>query len=97
MKTSERVRIIVICFVGTLALIGVCSLCLTLFYKNYADPSVLTAIISITGTVVGALTGTILIRSNNPPPPTNGGSSPEPSADTSPPPPGQAGGKPVGA
>jgi hypothetical protein len=53
------IRIAIIA-VGTLSLLCVASLCLTLFYKNYADPVVLTAIITITGTLTGSLT-TIMV------------------------------------
>ncbi len=60
----DRIRFtiirIAIVAVGALSLLCVTSLCLTLFYKNYADPVVLTAIITITGTLTGSLT-TIMV------------------------------------
>lgn len=55
-QTPVRVIYIVIFTEAVLALIGVTSLCLTLFYKNYADPSVLTAIIAITSALIGSFT-----------------------------------------
>jgi len=45
-------RTVALCVV---ALVGMSALCATLFFKNYADPPVLIAIISTTGTAVGAL------------------------------------------
>jgi hypothetical protein len=42
-----------------LALIGLGSLCASLFLHTYADPAILTAIITMTGGLVGSL-GTIL-------------------------------------
>lgn len=47
-----RIATVAVCL---LSLIGVGSLCLTLFFRNYADPAVLTAIISITSGLVGSL------------------------------------------
>lgn len=58
-QTPSKVVYLVIVAISILALIGVSSLCLTLFYRNYADPAVLTAIISITSSLVGVL-GTLL-------------------------------------
>jgi len=57
MTEEQRHKIIwtIIISLSVLALIGLSSLCLTLFYKNYADPAVLTAIISITSGVIGSL------------------------------------------
>jgi uncharacterized membrane protein YfbV (UPF0208 family) len=80
MPTQTPIRIIYIVVISeaVLALIGVSALCLTLFYKNYADPSVLTALIAITSGLVGAL-GTILTntRQNTNVPP-NGNPPPQP-------------------
>lgn len=55
-QTPIKVIYVVIVSEAVLCLIGVSSLCLTLFYKNYADPSVLTAIIAITSALIGSLT-----------------------------------------
>ena len=52
--TLER-DTIKIAAVSAIALIGMAALCATLFFKNYADPSVLIAIIGITGTALGSL------------------------------------------
>lgn len=40
-----------------LAIILVLSLCATLFFKNYADPTVLVTIVGTTGTLIGYLAG----------------------------------------
>jgi hypothetical protein len=50
---------IVVCCQALLALICVVAICLTLFYKNYSDPAILSALILLTGTLVGNL-GSIL-------------------------------------
>lgn len=42
------------CFLATILVIA---LCLTLFFKNYADPTILVTIVSIAGTCVGYLAG----------------------------------------
>lgn len=53
-EQSSTIRTIALC---GCAAIGMLALCATLFWKNYADPSVLVAIISITGTTIGSLSG----------------------------------------
>jgi hypothetical protein len=58
-QTPTRILYIVICSISVLALIGVSALSASLFVKNYADPAILTALISITSGLVGSL-GTIL-------------------------------------
>lgn len=63
-STPPKVIYLVIIIMGSLAFIGVTSLCLTLFYKNYADPAVLTAIISITSGSIGSL-GTMLVSTRS--------------------------------
>lgn len=65
-QTPPKVVYLVIIILGILAVIGVTSLCFTMFYKNYADPAVLTAIISITATVCGSL-GTVLVSTKTQP------------------------------
>lgn len=65
-QTPPKVVYLVIVILGVLAFIGVSSLCLTLFYKNYADPAVLTAIISISSGLVGSL-GTVLVSTRTNP------------------------------
>lgn len=54
----------VIGIMGLMAFVGVFSLCLTLFFRNYADPAVLTAIISITSGSLGSL-GTMLVSTKS--------------------------------
>lgn len=41
--------------IGIVGGVGMIALCATLFWKNYADPSILTALISVTGTAIGTL------------------------------------------
>jgi hypothetical protein len=69
-STPPKVVYLVIVIMGVIAFIGVTSLCLTLFYKNYADPAVLTAIISITSGSIGSL-GTMLVSTRSQPPATS--------------------------
>ena len=64
-EMRARVVFLVVGILGILSTIGVSSLCLTLFFRNYADPAVLTAIISITSGLVGSLS-TILLASPRP-------------------------------
>ncbi len=66
-STPAKVVYLVIIAMAILAFIGVSSLCATLFWKNYADPAVLTAIIAITSTAIGSL-GTILSNTRSSPP-----------------------------
>lgn len=55
----SRIAYIVVIGQVILAVICVGSLCFTLFFKNYSDPVVITALIAITGTLIGNL-GSIL-------------------------------------
>jgi hypothetical protein len=66
-STPPKVIYMVIGIMGCIAMIGVSSLCATLFYKNYADPAVLTSIISITSAAIGSL-GTMLVSTRSQPP-----------------------------
>ena len=63
-QTPSKVVYLVVWAISLLALIGVTSLCATLFYKNYADPAVLSALISITAGLVGSL-GAILTNTRS--------------------------------
>lgn len=76
---TKLVDLIVISAISLLAMIGVISLSVSLFYKTYADPAILTALISITSGLVGSLT-TILVNRRTPaqPPPGNGTTAPKP-------------------
>ncbi len=64
--TPPKVIYLVISLLGITALVGVVSLCMTLFFRNYADPAVLTAIISITSGSLGSL-GTMLVSTRSQP------------------------------
>lgn len=59
--TAHHSKIAYIVVIGQVALAFICvsALCLTLFYKNYSDPIVITALITITGILIGNL-GSIL-------------------------------------
>lgn len=65
MSEENRTKIIFIAVIAVciLAFIGVVSLCLTMFYKSYADPAVLTSIIAITTGLVGSLSTMMGFRS----------------------------------
>lgn len=54
-QTPTRVIYIVVITIAALALIGVAALSASLFIKSYADPSILSALISITSGLVGSL------------------------------------------
>lgn len=54
-QTPIQIIMIVIVSEAILAGAGVISLCLSLFYKTYADPAILTALIAITSGLVGSL------------------------------------------
>ncbi len=56
---TSRIAYIVIWVQGAAFLVCVGALCLTLFYKTYSDPVVLTALIALTSTLGGNL-GSIL-------------------------------------
>ena len=66
-STPPKLVYMVVVLIGTICFTGVMSLCLTMFFRNYADPAVLTAIISITSTTAGSL-GTILSNPRSQPP-----------------------------
>ena len=58
-QPTSPVVYIVVATQCLLSMICVAAICLTVFYKNYAEPSVLSALILLTGTLVGNL-GSIL-------------------------------------
>jgi len=66
-STPKPILFIIVVTMSVLAIIGVCSLAGTLFYKSYADPAVLSAFISITSGVIGGLTA-ILVNTRQPSP-----------------------------
>jgi hypothetical protein len=66
-QTPTKVIYAVVFTIALLAMIGLLALTGTLFYKVYADPAVLTAIISIEGTLIGSLV-TLLVSPRTPSP-----------------------------
>jgi len=56
-QTPKGLVYIVVVSLSGLAFLGLGSLCATLFWRNYVDPAVLTAIISMTSATVGAIGG----------------------------------------
>jgi hypothetical protein len=95
-QIPTRVIYIVVIAIASLCLIGVSALSASLFIKSYADPSILSALISITSGLVGSLVTllssprapapgslTTTTTTNTPPPPTppNGGGPPAPPAN----------------
>ena len=65
-STPRPILYIIVVAEVILAFTGVCALSMTLFYKTYADPSVLSAMIAITSGCVGSLT-TLLSNMRQPP------------------------------
>lgn len=66
-QTPPKLIFIVVVAIALLAFIGLASLCGSMFLHTYADPAILTAIITITGGLVGSL-GTILSSPRTQPP-----------------------------
>lgn len=64
-STPKGVVMIVVGTLACLSVIGVLSMSLTLFYKSYADPAVLTAFIAITSAAIGSLSS-LLVNTRQP-------------------------------
>ena len=64
-STPKAIVFIVVTTLGLLSLIGVLSMAVTLFYKTYADPAVLTAFIAITSGAIGSLSS-LLVNTRQP-------------------------------
>jgi len=92
-QTPKQVIYIIVLTEAGLAFVGVCALSLSLFYKTYADPSILTALIAITSGLVGSL-GTILTNTRQLPPAIESTTTTTSTTSPKPPPPG-GGGAPV--
>jgi hypothetical protein len=58
-QTPPGLIIFVVRAIAALAFVGLGSLCASMFLHTYADPAIMTAIITLTGGLVGSL-GTIL-------------------------------------
>jgi hypothetical protein len=69
-QTPKQITYIVVISEAVLAFIGLGSLCLSLFYKSYADPAILTAIITLTSAVIGSLVGLLVNTRSTPAPAT---------------------------
>ena len=78
MSDQNRARIIwtITIALSALGFTGLLALCLTLFFRNYADPAVLTAIIAITSGVVGSLSTMAIQKPQQPQPPDGGTTNP---------------------
>lgn len=63
-QTPPKIVFLVISILGLLAFVGVCSLSATMFFRSYADPAVLTAMIAITSGLIGSL-GTVLVSTKS--------------------------------
>lgn len=59
-STPKPILYIVVIAISTLSVMGLGSLCYSLFVKVWADPSILTAIITLTSGLIGALTGMLM-------------------------------------
>jgi len=74
-QPNKLVVLIVLCSQAIMAMGCVASLCISLFYKVYADPSILSAMILLTGTLVGNLSSILggprqmQVTPPDPPPP----------------------------
>lgn len=66
-STPPRILYIVVSTIGLLAVICVTSLCASLFVHVYADAVITTALITITGGLIGSL-GTLLSSTKTQPP-----------------------------
>jgi hypothetical protein len=64
-STPISVVYIIVISEAILAFIGVLALSLTMFFKTYSDPAVLTSLIAITSGLIGSL-GTILANPRQP-------------------------------
>jgi hypothetical protein len=74
-STPRPILYIIVIAEAVLAFVGVTALSGTLFYKSYADPAVLSAMIAITSGCVGSLT-TLLSNMRQPAPDTTTVSTP---------------------
>jgi hypothetical protein len=83
-QTPKSVIFIIVIALALVALSGVWALAGTLFYKNYADPAVLSAFISITSGAIGAL-GTLLANTRQAPPDTTTTTTTKPNPPPTPP------------
>ncbi len=70
MNTSPKVIWTIVVAIALLAAMGVGTLCASLFLHTYADASILTAIITITSNLTGALM-TLLVSPRSQPPGTS--------------------------
>lgn len=60
-QTNPKLIFMIVAFIGSMALMGVTSLCASLFIHVYADPSIMTAVLTITSGLVGTL-GALLTK-----------------------------------
>lgn len=67
MNQSNPVVLFIVRAIAILTGIGVCSLCASLFLHTYADPQVLTSLITLTAGLAGSLT-TLLTKMGATPP-----------------------------
>lgn len=62
-----RIIFLVVIAIALLAFMGVGTLCLSLFLHTYADPAILTALISLTSGLVGSLVTMLSSPRTHPP------------------------------
>jgi hypothetical protein len=70
-QTPSKLLFIIVAALAAVSIIGVSALCISLFYKNYADPAILTALIAITSGATGNL-ASMLNNTRQAAQPTNG-------------------------
>lgn len=66
-STHPKLIFTIVLAISLLAFIGVTSLCTALFIHSYADPSILTALITITSGLIGSLTALLSNTRSTPP------------------------------
>lgn len=69
-QTPAKLIFIIVCAIAILAFAGVATLCMSFFMHSYADPAILTAIITITSNLTGSLM-TLLVSPRSQPPATS--------------------------
>ena len=69
-QTPSKLLFIIVAALAAVSIIGVSALCVSLFYKNYADPAILTALIAITSGATGNLAS--MLNNTRQAQPTNG-------------------------
>ncbi len=65
-ETPPALILVVVISIAFLSAIGVGSICLSMFFKNYSDPVAFNAVVLLTGTLTGSLTGLLVNTRSTP-------------------------------